>query len=487
MKTKTILDSIKKHAIERSNKICIADKKEQLTYKQMWELINSAAFFLKKNGIKEGDVVVIKSVQKIEFLVVTLAVQLLGATSCALEKNIKEDRVREIIDKLESSYFISNRLIESSNFKSIKLREVYEYSKQNDSKEFESPDTDKLAEIIFTTGTTGKSKGIMISHRVNKAIAENVIDSVKMRTREVELITTPISHALAIRRVYASLYIGSTAIITDGVKFVDDFFKLLDKYYVTAITFVPAILEQVLKLAKDRFESYKEQLNYIQLGSAPLSEKNKNILIEMFPYVRLYNTYGMTESACSVILDFNKYKGKRNCIGTTTINTEVFFVDRNNNLIDATEKNPGRMVFKGGMNMLGYYNDEEETKEVLKDGMVYTNDLGYMDKNGFIYFLGRDGDVINMGGIKIAPTEIEEAAMKHPSIKDCGCVPIYDEITEEAPKLFVELNDNCKLEKNEIIMFLSEKLEAIKVPKSYEVIDKIPRTFNGKIIRKELM
>ena len=224
MKSMTILDSIKKHAIERSNKICIADKKEQLTYKQMWELINSAAFFLKKNGIKEGDVVVIKSVQKIEFLVVTLAVQLLGATSCALEKNIKEDRVREIIDKLESPYFISNRLIESSNFKSIKLREVYEYSKQNDSKEFELPDTDKLAEIIFTTGTTGKSKGIMISHRVNKAIAENVIDSVKMRTREVELITTPISHALAIRRVYASLYIGSTAVITDGVKFVEDFF-----------------------------------------------------------------------------------------------------------------------------------------------------------------------------------------------------------------------------------------------------------------------
>lgn len=142
---------------------------------------------------------------------------------------------------------------------------------------FEFPKEDDLSEILFTTGTTGKSKGIEVTCGCNIAIAQNVMDSVQIGKDEVELITTPINHSLAIRRTYGAIYNGSSLVLTDGIKFVEDFFKILDTYKITAITFVPAILEQVLKFAKDRFASYKNQLNYIQLGSAPLSENNKKI------------------------------------------------------------------------------------------------------------------------------------------------------------------------------------------------------------------
>ena len=103
-----------------------------------------------------------------------------------------------------------------------------------------------------------------------------------------------------------------------------------------------------------------------------------------------------------------------------------------------------------------------------------------------VYLLGRKGDVINMGGLKIAPTEIEEVVVTHEKIKDCACIPIKDEITGEAPKLFVVMNEGCEFDQKEIAKFMLNKLEAFKVPKVFEVIDEIPRTFNGKIIRKKL-
>ena len=265
-----------------------------------------------------------------------------------------------------------------------------------------------------------------------------------------------------------------------------DFFKLLDNYKITAITFVPAILDMVLKFAKDRFATYDSQFNYIQMGSAPLSEADKELLTKMFPTVRLYNTYGATESGCTVILEFNKYADKKNCIGRTTVNTTIFFVDENRNEIEASFKNPGYMAFKGDMNMRGYYKEPEITKEALENGNIYTNDLGYVGEDGLVYLLGRKGDVINMGGLKIAPTEIEEVVVTHEKIKDCACIPIKDEITGEAPKLFVVMNEGCEFDQKEIAKFMLNKLEAFKVPKVFEVIDEIPRTFNGKIIRKKL-
>ncbi len=111
----------------------------------------------------------------------------------------------------------------------------------------------------------------------------------------------------------------------------------------------------VLKFAKDRFATYDSQFNYIQMGSAPLSEADKELLTKMFPTVRLYDTdSGATESGCTVILEFNKYADKKNCIGRTTVNTTIFFVDENRNEIEASFKNPGYVRSKGDMNMRGY-------------------------------------------------------------------------------------------------------------------------------------
>ena len=510
----SIVEALKINAEKTPDKLCVGDKKNQVTYKEFWNMVKKAAVYLQEKGVQKGDMVVIRGAQKVEFLLGVFGVQLAGGAVCPLEKAIKDDRIMEIMNFVDSNIYLAEKPVKNTTVNNISLKEMFKVVQNNEavtpnentdnsenvvlnessdsseavnSKEFSLPASDDLSEILFTTGTTGKSKGIEVTFGCNIAIAQNVNDSVGMEKDEIELITTPINHSLAIRRSYGAIYNGSSIVLTDGIKFVEDFFKLLDRYKITAITFVPAILEQVLKFAKDRFATYDNQFHYIQLGSAPLSETNKEILTKMFPTTRLYNTYGATESGCTVILEFSKYGHKKKCIGRTTVNTEILFVDDRRNIVEASLEKPGILAFKGKMNMRSYYKEPEITKEVMDEkGVVYTNDLGYLGEDGLVYLLGRQGDVINMGGIKIAPTEIEEVAMKHEMIKDCACIPIKDEITGEAPKLFVTLNEGYQLDQKELSKYLLSKLESLKVPKTFEVIDEIPRTFNGKIIRKQL-
>lgn len=487
----SIIEALKINSEKHPDRLCVGDKKKQVTYGEIWNMVEKAATFLHEKGVNKGDMVVIRGAQKVEFLLGVLAVQLAGGSVCPLEKAIKDDRILEIMDFVDSNIYLADKPVKKEDVNNISIKELMKAVENEEEPivpmTFELPDKDDLAEILFTTGTTGKSKGIEVTFGCDVAIAQNVLDSVEMGEDEVELITTPINHSLAIRRTYGALYNGSSVVLTDGIKFVEDFFKLLDNYKITAITFVPAILEQVLKFAKDRFATYDNQFHYIQLGSAPLSETNKEILTKMFPTTRLYNTYGATESGCTVILEFSKYGDKKKCIGRTTVNTEILFVDDKRNVVDASLENPGILAFKGEMNMRSYYKEPEITAEVMdENGVVYTNDLGYLGDDGLVYLLGRQGDVINMGGIKIAPTEIEEVAMKHEMIKDCACIPIKDEITGEAPKLFVALNEGYDFDQKALSKYLLSKLESLKVPKVFEIIDEIPRTFNGKIIRKQL-
>ncbi|MBE6817230.1 MAG: long-chain fatty acid--CoA ligase, partial [Ruminococcaceae bacterium] len=206
----------------------------------------------------------------------------------------------------------------------------------------------------------------------------------------------------------------------------------------------------------------------------------------LLPDTRLYNFYGSTESGCIVIYNFNTQNSKENCIGKPTHNAEILIVDDNHHPIESSSENTGLLASVGAMNMRGYYMDEEETKSVLVDGVVYTNDIAYFDEDGDIILLGRQGSVINVGGKKVSPDEIENAAKQIKGVIDCGCIPVPDGMLGSVPKLFVETKNEDAFDAVMIHNELAKMLEPFKVPKQIVWIEKIPRTFNGKLIRREL-
>ncbi len=487
MEQKTVLHNIWTVAGSSPHKLCVYDRHQSMTYGQYKKAVCRCRIYLKNIGVKKGDRVAIVAEQNVIFLLMVSAVHLAGAVAIPLERNLPEKRIKDILPQFKTIWLVCRQDMDISGIRAIHIPEsILKATEPDKDVEYRLPDPESLADILFTTGTTGNPKGIEISHLANRAIAENVIDSVGLREDDVELIPTPINHSLGLRRYYGAMYRGSAVGIVDGVIYMEDFFAMAEQYHVTAITLVPAMLSILLKFSKDRLKMLNRQLRFVQLGSAHATKSDKEELCRLLPDVRLYNTYGATEAGCSCILDFNKLRDKVFCIGRPTVNTTVSFVDEEGNPLKTSENCVGYMVLEGPMVMNGYWREPELTAKVLREGKIYTNDVGYLGEDGYIYLLGRKDDVINSGGNKIAPLEVEEMMMKFHKVAECACVPVWDLVAGQVPKLFVVMNPGEMFAPQEILSFLAERMEPFKVPKYIELLEKLPRAYNGKILRKVL-
>ena len=483
----SIIEAIITHAKAAPQKLCLADIKQEVSYEQFLRHILGYAAHLTELGVKKGDCVVIEAMNQIGYLVSAMAVQYLGGIFVPLEKNAAESRIVEIIEKTGANVYLArSEMLKDRKFESRKqVLDFYEEG-EIDYGHLSLPEGKKIAEILFSTGTTGTSKGIEMQHSANVAVAENVKYGVEMQEDTMELIPVPMNHSHGLRTFYGNMLNGSSCALLDGVVYTKRFFALLDNYPITAIDLVPAALATIFELSGDRLGNYADRLQYIELGSAPIPAADKERLCRLLPKTRLYNFYGSTEAGRSCVLDFNK-ENKPSCIGRPAKNAEFIFVDEQRQKITATKEQPGFLATSGSMCMKGYYQEPQLTAETLIDGFIYSQDLSYMDEDGCIVMLGRQGDVINTGGNKVAPDEIEEAAKGMEEIADCACIPVPDKIMGEVPKLYVQLAAGAEFDSEKIASYIKGKLEGYKIPKIIEPIDLIPRTYNGKIQRKKLI
>ncbi len=479
------------HAKEKPEELCLCDVRQKLSWRMFRERIARLAVYLSEQGVRPGDHVLIRNTQNADFMTAVLAVQTTGAVSIPLEKNILPRRMEEIAVQAEADYVIA---VKDPGI-GIPYIPVTAYQE-------EEADADTcihtveemlsrlsqadIAEILYTTGTTGASKGIVLTHGSITAVCENVIDGVQMEQGNTELIPVPLSHSHGLRRTYSNLLYGGCVVLLDGVVFIRNFFDSLDTDHVTAVDLVPAALSALLSLSGDRLGEYRDQIRYVQLGSAPIPAKDREKLCALLPESRLYNFYGSTEAGCSCIIDFNHEKMDGGCIGRPVGHAEFAFFDENGCMTEGTKEKPGFLGCRGAMNMEGYYRESGLTEQILRDGYIISQDLAYMDEEGRICLVGRSGDVIVSGGNKISPSEVEDAAGRIRGVKDCACVPAEDPSLGQVPKLYFVREPGSSITGQEIYDQLRERLENYKVPRLYEEITKIPRTYNGKILRREL-
>lgn len=483
----SIVEAVLHYAQTTPDKLCLADDNGKVTYKEYSEKILRLATVFSNDGIGMGDAVVVEACQTIDYLAVELALQLIGAVFVPVEHNCATDKIRGFADRAhakgviacaENAYAVSLFYTFAALAEKEAASAPYAYTAL--------PESGDVSEILFSTGTTGKEKGIVLTHANDIALAGNVINGVEMEKDNVEMIPSPMNHSHGLRRYYANMYNGSTVVVLGSVMNVKLFFENFQKYGVNSLDLVPTALSLLLKISKDKLAEYKDVLRYAQFGAAPMMESDRQRICELLPNTRLYNFYGSTESGCICIYNFNCANFKKNCIGKPACNAEIVIVDDDHNPISSSEEHTGLLSSKGGMNMRGYWEDEEETAKALVDGVVYSNDIAYYDADGDIILLGRKGDVINVGGNKVSPDEIEDAAKKMPGIADCGVIPIPDDFKGHVPKLIVQMDPGVEFNAVEIRNFLAKGLEPYKIPAVIVQIDKIPRSFNGKLLRKEL-
>ena len=479
----TILHYIQKYAQTQPDTLAVCELRKSVTYKEYWSSIRKTAGVLMEMGIRKGDHVMLRCTQNIDYLTVFSALQYMQALVIPVEKSTSAERVLEIGEKVDSECLISDK--EVDRIRSIKIKDITAGAKDADEAELELPGENDRSMLLFTTGTTGSSKGVVMLHRGDVGIAGNVIEGTSMKKGNVEIIPMPLNHSFGIRRYQSDMVNGGTVCLMDGMVFIGTLWKLMDKYGATSMAISPASLGMIFHLSDERIADYAGQLDYIQIGSAPLAEADKEKLLRLLPDTRLYNFYGSSEAGCACILEFSGNGNKTGCIGRPTVNSIVRFTDDAGNVVEnGSPEAPALLSWGGSIVMEGYYNDPDLTAETLVGGYVRTKDLAYLDEDGDCILVGRADDVINYGGSKISPAEIEDLALGYENIDDVAFTSISDPITGELPVILVIQKDGY--DEAEFERFLTDRLESYKLPRKYIYVDNIPKTFKGSVLRKEV-
>ena len=383
-------------------------------------------------------VVPFRTSQSIDFLVEYFAIHLAGAVAAPLEKNMPSDRYEEL------SSFLSVRSIPEP----------------------------EIADILFTTGTTGKPKGVMISHGAIVANGENLVESQGFSHDLVFVVCGPLNHIGSLSKVYPVIMQGATLCILEGLKDMDAFFRTFELPYDRFATFlVPASIRMLLRFCSASLMKIADRLEFVETGAAPMYQSDMEELCRFLPHTRLYNTYASTETGIISTFNYNAGECIASCLGTGMKNSGFRICE------DSTISCFGKTL------MSGYFGDDELSASVMSGNEIHTADFGRCDSRGRLHIIGRKDDIINLGGFKLSPVEIENAALSAPGIIDCICTEVPDIIAGSALKLLVVVEKDFEFSPRKLAAFLKTRLEPYKVPLKYAQVDKIERTFNGKLNR----
>lgn len=486
---KTIVAYVAEYAGKTPDKKAVITSGKALTYSQLYKAAQGYARYLISNGLKSGDRVLLRADQSVEYAVQYLGIHLMGGIVISLEKNMTDNGMLSVAKQVRTDAIITDNPLMQELYagKYVPADDVLSVADEyySESVTLLPPPLEASADILFTTGTTGASKGVELSHKALVATAENLIFGCGYKEDTVIIVPGPLNHANAIRKLFTTFVNGSTIYILNGMTNIKAFFTALDSGEGTiACCLPPAAIRTIFLLTKDKLGEYKDKIDFIESATAPLPEPDKVKLCELLPNTRLYNNYGSSEAASACMYDYNRFRNKPNCVGKPMPNSRIMIVDDEHHEIASSAENVGLIACAGDVNMKGYVNEPALTAEVLHDGIVYTSDLGYIDEDGFVYVVSRKGDVINVGGLKVSPAEVEAAALAYPGIADCICISVPDKISANALKLLVVMQSGNTLNAKGMAAFLAKKLEAHKVPRFFEQVEKVERTYNGKLNRK---
>ena len=426
-------DYLRQHAEETPDRTAVICDGETISYASLYQRVQARAATL-----PQGQVVVFRSSQTVDFLVTYFAIHLAGSVAAPLERDTPEPLFQEITASLTGSDLPPGS-----------------------------------ADILYTTGTTGRSKGVIISHRTILADAENLIAGQGFSRDLVFIINGPLNHIGSLSKLFPVVMLGATLYLLNGMRDLNAFFEALDYPAPKMATFfVPATIRMLLQFAPERLASYADKLDFIESGAAPLAHADMLRLCELLPHTRLYNTYASTETGIIATYNFNDGQCLQGCLGRPMPHSRLVITSE------------GLIACQGDTLMTGYVNDPELTATILHDDTIFTADMGHIDEEGRLRLEGRQGDVINVGGYKVAPTEVEDAALSLPQVNDCICIAVDHPLTGQALKLLVVTPEGQPFDKRQIARALKAQLETYKVPLLYEQVEKIQRTYNGKINRK---
>jgi acyl-CoA synthetase (AMP-forming)/AMP-acid ligase II len=367
--------------------------------------------------------------------------------------------------------------------------------KASNEERFPTADGDDVTIVMFTAGTTGTPKGVMLSHNSFSSYIMANVEPVDIELSEKNILTVPLHHIAGVQAVMAAIYGGRTIVLQRQFD-EEEWMKLVQEEKVNRAMMVPTMLKRLMD--KPTFKDYDlSSLEVITYGAAPMPlEVIKKAILE-FPTTRFINAFGQTETASTITMlppdahdihegdaDYDIKMKRLGSIGKPLPDVEVRIVNEEGNEVGIEEN--GEIVARGSRLMKGYWNREEATKETLRGGWLYTGDLGYRDDEGYIFLSGRAKDFLKRGGEMIAPEEVEQIIMSHPAVDEAAIIGMPDVEWGERVRAIVVKKPSMELTAEEVIEHCRPRMAGFKRPEDVIFIDELPRNPMGKVLKRVL-
>ena len=456
---------------------------------------------LRALGVRRGDRVIIQMPNCPEVLMSFGAVYALGAVIVPINFLVGDDETAFIYHDSGAATIISSMAFlpkieacrkQAPNIKHVILIDkdapagTLSFSalveKHEELPEVEDTADDDLAALIYTAGTTGTPKGVMHTHGTIYANAQMQRATLPFSPGLTGVTVLPLCHSYGIASITFGSLLGGNKTVLLGTFDIDALFAAIERYRADILAAVPTMYIYML-LHPDPKKYDLSSMKYWISGSAPLTLETQSRFLEKFGH-EIVEGWGLTEAGANNCT--NPYDGtkKTGSIGLPMKGTTMKVVD------DAGQEVPvgteGEIIITGPMLMKGYWNRPQETAEVLKDGWLYTGDIGYQDEDGYFFITERKKDLIIKGGENIAPREIEEVIFSHPKVSEAAVIGVKDEIYGEEIKACVVLKPGEKATPEEIISHCEKKLKHFKSPKHVVFLNALPKSLVGKVLKKEL-
>lgn len=471
----SLLQAIDFHATRTPDKSAIyTTEGEAIIYAALLKNIRKAATFLLSHGVGKGDKVLLSAQKEVEFVYFYFASHLIGAINVVVDNKNSQEHIDYIayVTAPSVSIGVDTKVCPSFSYKDIKLPEEDTISVE------ETLSEDDPADIMFTSGTTGNPKGVILSHFNIYSSASNINSFIGNTEEDVELLGLPICHSFGLGRLRCNMLLGATVVLHNGFANLKSVFNSFEKYGVTGFGMVPAIWAYIRKFSGNRIGKYSDQIKYIEIGSAAMPISDKETLIELFPDTKICMHYGLTEASRAMFMEFHESKDYLESAGKPVSDkVEVKVMDENGQELPTNEE--GEVCIKGNMVTRSYYLPEDN-KNAFFGEYFRTGDWGRMSEDGRLYLVARKKELINVGGKKVSPIEIEDALSKI-GVRESMCVAAKDPdgVLGEVPKVLL-VKGTFTMTIDEIRERLRGEIEAYKMPKIFEVVDSIPKTESGK-------
>lgn len=474
--SQAILQCIFANAKTRGEKTALKKDGQSISYATLALHIQQAAASIQQLGVKRGDCILLSGENSPAFVCAYFATHLCGAISVVVDGHSSALRLSFICSQTKPRIVLG----------ALPIKEAVDYDRLKPDNEHsaciptDGMRLDDVCDILFTTGTTGTPKGVCLSHRSELRAAEHIAQYMQCRDDDIELLALPLCHSFGLGRLRLMLSLGATVVLTDGFANVKKLFNVIEQEHVTGLAMVPAAWNYLYKTSGERIAAFQHQLRYIEIGSAPMPTSHKLLLCQLLPHTRLCMHYGLTEASRSTFLEFHSDNKHLDSIGRSAPGTKTVCLDENGKPLADNEEGE---ICVSGEHVMKHYLNEQDNRKAWHGSYFRTGDWGYRSDDGFFYLIGRGKEIINVGGKKLAPEEVEEAIMALGQFSDCACIGVPDPkgVLGCVVKCFAVAKEGIPHPTiGELHRALQGQLESYKIPALLEFSDRIPYTTSGK-------